>query len=139
MVLTDLKMPDLNGIELLGEILKLEPAPLVVLMTAMAFWPDASVAQTAKIKVGRTIGASGFHIPTYVAMDRGLYKAEGLDAEFVNMTGGELVRERRQQARRGVGIGGWSELRDRDAGGSFLDRADGQPRKVGLAVAAHEA
>ena len=33
-VLTDLKMPDLNGIELLGEILKLQPAPLVILMTA---------------------------------------------------------------------------------------------------------
>jgi DNA-binding NtrC family response regulator len=33
-VLTDLKMPDLNGIELLGEILKLQPVPLVVLMTA---------------------------------------------------------------------------------------------------------
>jgi two-component system response regulator PilR (NtrC family) len=33
-VLTDLKMPDLNGIELLSEILKLQPTPLVVLMTA---------------------------------------------------------------------------------------------------------
>ena len=33
-VLTDLKMPDLNGIELLSEILKLQPSPLVVLMTA---------------------------------------------------------------------------------------------------------
>jgi DNA-binding NtrC family response regulator len=33
-VLTDLKMPDLNGIELLGEILKLQPSPLVILMTA---------------------------------------------------------------------------------------------------------
>ena len=33
-VLTDLKMPDLNGIELLSEILKVTPAPLVILMTA---------------------------------------------------------------------------------------------------------
>jgi two-component system response regulator PilR (NtrC family) len=33
-VLTDLKMPDLNGIELLSEILKLQPQPLVILMTA---------------------------------------------------------------------------------------------------------
>src|SRR6185436_3434680 len=33
-VLTDLKMPDLNGIELLGEILKLQPSPCVILMTA---------------------------------------------------------------------------------------------------------
>jgi ABC-type nitrate/sulfonate/bicarbonate transport system substrate-binding protein len=48
--------------------------------------------QTPKVKVGRTTGASGFHLPTYVAMDRGIFKAEGLDAEFVNMTAGELVR-----------------------------------------------
>jgi DNA-binding NtrC family response regulator len=34
LVLTDLKMPDLNGIELLSEILKLQPPPLVILMTA---------------------------------------------------------------------------------------------------------
>jgi DNA-binding NtrC family response regulator len=33
-VLTDLKMPDLNGIELLSEILKLQAPPLVILMTA---------------------------------------------------------------------------------------------------------
>jgi NitT/TauT family transport system substrate-binding protein len=51
-----------------------------------------AAAQAPKIKVGRTTGASGFHIPTYVAMDRDLFKAEGLDAEFVNMTAGELVR-----------------------------------------------
>lgn len=49
-------------------------------------------AQAVKVKVGRTTGASGFHIPTYVAMDRGLFKAEGLDAEFVSLTAGEIVR-----------------------------------------------
>lgn len=49
-------------------------------------------AQAPKIKVGRFTGGNGFHVPTYVAMDRGLFTAEGLDAEFVNMTGGELVR-----------------------------------------------
>lgn len=61
-------------------------AALVAVSGAVAW------AQAPKIKVGRTTGASGFHIPTYVAMDRGLFKAEGLDAEFVNMTAGELVR-----------------------------------------------
>src|SRR5438128_2471449 len=34
LVLTDLKMPDLNGIEVLSEMLALQPAPLVILMTA---------------------------------------------------------------------------------------------------------
>jgi DNA-binding NtrC family response regulator len=33
-VLTDLKMPDMNGLEVLSELLALQPAPLVILMTA---------------------------------------------------------------------------------------------------------
>jgi ABC-type nitrate/sulfonate/bicarbonate transport system substrate-binding protein len=64
----------------------------VVLLAAAALGSGDASAQAPRIKVGRTTGASGFHIPTYVAMDRGLFKAEGLDAEFVNMTAGELVR-----------------------------------------------
>ncbi len=51
-----------------------------------------AAAQAPKVRVGRTAGASGFHLPTYVAMDRGIFKAEGLDAEFISMTAGELVR-----------------------------------------------
>ncbi len=49
-------------------------------------------AQMVKIKVGKTIGGSGFHIPSYVAMDKGIFKAEGLDAEFIAATAGVLVR-----------------------------------------------
>jgi NitT/TauT family transport system substrate-binding protein len=44
------------------------------------------------IKVGRTTGGSGFHIPSYVAIDKGLLKAEGLDANFIAATAGVLVR-----------------------------------------------
>src|SRR5712692_5290298 len=40
-----------------------------------------AAAQMPKIKVGRTIGGSGFHIPSYIAIDKGLFKAEGLDAD----------------------------------------------------------
>jgi len=47
-------------------------------------------AQT-KIRVGRTPGASGFHIPSYVAMDKGFFKREGLDARYVAMGGKALV------------------------------------------------
>src|SRR5690349_1643888 len=53
---------------------------------------DPAAAQPAKIKVGRTIGGSGFHIPSYIAVDKGLFKAEGLDAEFIGTTAGVLVR-----------------------------------------------
>lgn len=49
-----------------------------------------TVAQS--IKVGRTIGGSGFHIPSYIAVDKGLFKAEGLNAEFIATTAGVLVR-----------------------------------------------
>ena len=49
-------------------------------------------AQGIKVKVGRTVGGSGFHIPSYIAMDKGFFKAEGLDASFIATTGGVLVR-----------------------------------------------
>lgn len=49
-----------------------------------------ALAQT-KIRVGKTTGASGFHIPAYIAMDKGFFKREGLEARFVSMTGKALV------------------------------------------------
>jgi NitT/TauT family transport system substrate-binding protein len=54
--------------------------------------PGSVAPQTAKIKVGRTIGGSGFHIPSYIAMDKGFFKGEGLDADFIGTTAGVLVR-----------------------------------------------
>jgi len=50
----------------------------------------AALAQT-KITVGRTTGASGFHIPSYIAMEKGFFKREGLDASYVAMTGKALI------------------------------------------------
>src|SRR6266849_2880688 len=41
-------------------------------------------AQT-KISIGKVIGGDGFHIPSYVAMDQGFFKSEGLDAHFVEL------------------------------------------------------
>ena len=40
-------------------------------------------AQQTKITIGKVIGGNGLHIPTYVAMDKGFFKAEGLDATLV--------------------------------------------------------
>jgi NitT/TauT family transport system substrate-binding protein len=48
-------------------------------------------AETNKIKVGKIISGSGFHIPSYIAMDHGMFKAEGLDATWVELTGRALV------------------------------------------------
>jgi len=53
---------------------------------------STATAQMPKIKVGRTLGGSGFHIPSYIAVDKGLFKAEGLDAEFIAAQAGVLVR-----------------------------------------------
>src|ERR1041385_6701382 len=51
-----------------------------------------AAAQSIKVRVGRTTGGSGFHIPSYVAMDKGFFKNEGLDADFIAATAGVLVR-----------------------------------------------
>lgn len=57
---------------------------------ALVAGSNAALAQT-KIKIGRTTGASGFHLPSYVGVERGFFKNEGLDATFVAMTGKALV------------------------------------------------
>jgi ABC-type nitrate/sulfonate/bicarbonate transport system substrate-binding protein len=57
---------------------------------AIALSLGAAHGQT-KITVGKIISGSGFHIPGYVAMDQGFYKAEGLDATFVTLNGKALV------------------------------------------------
>jgi NitT/TauT family transport system substrate-binding protein len=41
-------------------------------------------AQT-KFTIGKVVGGDGFHIPTYVAVDEGMFKAEGLDASLVEL------------------------------------------------------
>jgi NitT/TauT family transport system substrate-binding protein len=56
----------------------------------MLFAGNSLFAQS--VKVGRTVGGSGFHIPSYVAIDKGFLKAEGLDANFIAATAGVLVR-----------------------------------------------
>ena len=57
---------------------------------AAALSIGAAQAQT-KITVGKITSGSGFHIPSYIAMDQGFYKAEGLDASFITLTGRALV------------------------------------------------
>ncbi len=59
-------------------------------LVVLPFIGTVADAQT-NIRVGRTPGASGFHIPSYVAMDKGFFKGEGLDARYVAMGGKALV------------------------------------------------
>ena len=57
----------------------------------LAILPLAAQAQT-KVTIGKVIAGNGLHIPTYVAMDRGFYKEEGLDARFISLTGSALIK-----------------------------------------------
>jgi ABC-type nitrate/sulfonate/bicarbonate transport system substrate-binding protein len=63
----------------------------IAAVAVLASLPLAAHAQT-KVSIGKVLSGNGFHIPTYVAMDRGFYKEEGLDARFVMLTGGALVK-----------------------------------------------
>jgi len=62
------------------------------LSVAMVILTTNSDSSAQSVKVGRTVGGSGFHIPSYVAIDKGYLKAEGLDANFIAATAGMLVR-----------------------------------------------
>jgi NitT/TauT family transport system substrate-binding protein len=50
----------------------------------------AADAQT-KFTMGKVIGGDGFHVPTYVAMDEGFFKQEGLDASLVELPANSQV------------------------------------------------
>jgi NitT/TauT family transport system substrate-binding protein len=63
---------------------------LAVTLTVAGLSAGAAMAQT-KITVGKTNGGSGFHVPSYIAMDKGFFKDEGLDASFVTLQGRALV------------------------------------------------
>jgi ABC-type nitrate/sulfonate/bicarbonate transport system substrate-binding protein len=62
---------------------------LISAATALVALPlAAGVAQAQdKISIGKIIGGSGFHIPSYVAMTKGFFKEEGLDARFITLNG----------------------------------------------------
>jgi NitT/TauT family transport system substrate-binding protein len=47
--------------------------------------PFAATADAQHVTIGKVIGGDGFHLPSYVAMDRGFFKAEGLDASLVEL------------------------------------------------------
>jgi NitT/TauT family transport system substrate-binding protein len=63
---------------------------LFAIFAAAALSAGAATAQT-KITVGKTNGGSGFHVPSYIAMDKGFFNDEGLDASFVTLQGRALV------------------------------------------------
>ena len=67
------------------------PAALLVFGIATLAASAGSAADMKTITVGRTTSASGFHIPSYIAMDQGIFKKHGLDAKYVSMSGKALL------------------------------------------------
>ena len=62
-------------------------APAVAAVLALPIIVASAHAEVTQIRIGKVIGGDGFHIPTYVAMDQGFYKEEGLDARFIELGG----------------------------------------------------
>jgi len=56
---------------------------------ALAFASGAE-AQT-KLTIGKVIGGDGFHVPTYIALDEGFFKQEGLDVTLVELQAASQV------------------------------------------------
>ena len=62
----------------------------LAVVVALSSGCGAAQAQT-KITVGKVVGGVGLHIPSYIAMDKGFFKEEGLDARFVELAGRPLM------------------------------------------------
>jgi len=60
------------------------------LAVAIALPSGAAIAQT-KITVGKIVGGIGLHIPSYIAMDKGFFKEEGLDARWMELQGRPMI------------------------------------------------
>ena len=52
---------------------------------ALALAPAGRADAQTKVTIGKVIGGDGFHVPTYVALDEGFFKAEGLDVSLVEL------------------------------------------------------
>ena len=66
--------------------MRMRPRPLLLAAAAtLALCLSAGAQAQTKLTIGKVIGGDGFHIPTYVALDEGFYKQEGLDASLVEL------------------------------------------------------
>ena len=56
---------------------------LAAATTVAALYSISASAQS--VTIGKVIGGDGFHVPTYVALDEGFFKQEGLDAKLIEL------------------------------------------------------
>jgi len=58
---------------------------LIPIVAIALIVPMRAGAQQTKVTIGKVIGGDGFHLPSYVALDKGFFKAEGLDANLIEL------------------------------------------------------
>ncbi len=63
----------------------LAAAATIALAVALVMAPAVDADAQTKLTMGKVIGGDGFHVPTYVALDEGFFKVEGLDATLVEL------------------------------------------------------
>ena len=61
--------------------------PLIAAAATIAFalLPSSGANAQTKVTIGKVIGGDGFHVPTYVALDEGFFKQEGLDVKLIEL------------------------------------------------------
>ncbi len=62
-----------------------------VALAVAACVASPALAQT-EITIGKIIGGIGLHLPSYIAMDQGFYKQEGLNARFIELASPPMIR-----------------------------------------------
>ena len=65
---------------------------LLALVAAVLLASPGGVSAQTAITIGKITGGIGLHIPSYIAMDKGFFKEEGLDAKWVVLGGTAMVR-----------------------------------------------
>ena len=71
-------------------MLRLLPTVALAAAIALPLGCGAAGAQT-KITIGKIVGGIGLHIPSYIAMDKGFFKEEGLDARWIELQGRPMI------------------------------------------------
>ena len=71
-------------------MLRLLLAAAVAAVITVPLGCGSAGAQT-KVTVGKIVGGIGLHIPSYIAMDKGFFKEEGLDARWIELQGRPMI------------------------------------------------
>jgi ABC-type nitrate/sulfonate/bicarbonate transport system substrate-binding protein len=58
---------------------------LIPIVALALIIPISAGAQPNRVTIGKVVGGDGFHLPSYVALDKGFFKEESVDATLVEL------------------------------------------------------